>query len=147
MKGELILHIKELISNRIKDLKHQLYTLQDAANSETKSTAGDKHETARAMAHIEVEKLSIQLNQVLMQEEVLSKINIGHSNQKITHGSLIKTTQGLFFLTIGLGKISFQNKTILVISPLSPIGKLMLNKKEKETFSFNNVKYVIEKIS
>ena len=61
-------------------------------------------------------------------------------------GSLIKTNSGLFYISIGLGKVTIENKTIFVISAISPIGKLLLNKKEKDSFSFNGNQYHIKEI-
>lgn len=49
----------EMANKRVDELKVALVDVQDAANNETKSTAGDKHETAKAMAQLETEKLSI----------------------------------------------------------------------------------------
>ena len=142
-KQQLHQHCIQLVDNKIIDIKNSLSDIQNAANSDTKSTAGDKHETSRAMAHLEIEKLTKQLNENIKLKETLIKIDTDNSDS-IKTGSLIKTNKGYFYLAISLGKLSFKNSEIYAMSPASPIGKLFLNKKEKETFSFNNTCYVIE---
>lgn len=147
--NKLVLHQKclEIVENNISTIKLALHEAQEAANNETKSSAGDKHETGRAMAQLETEKLSAQLNDALNQKQLIAKINSNLQSKQITIGSLVYTTNGIFYIVISLGKIDINNETIYAISPQSPIGKLLLTKKEKDSFSLNGKMYVIEKIS
>ena len=41
-------------------------------------------------------------------------------------------------VSIGYGKLRLDSKDIYVISPLSPIGKKLINKQEGESISFNS---------
>lgn len=147
--NKLVLHQKclEIVENNISTIKLALHEAQEAANNETKSSAGDKHETGRAIAQLETEKLSNQLNDALNLKQVIAKINPHQQNEQITIGSLVYTTNGVFYIGVSLGKIEVEQETIYVISPVSPIGKLLLTKKEKDSFSLNGINYVIEKIS
>lgn len=146
-KIKLHQHCIDIVEQQLKGIIDALKDAQDGANNETKSSAGDKHETGRAMAQLETEKLTVQLSEANKLKTLFQKIdNTQQSNTALT-GSLIKTNKGLFYLTVGLGKVAIENEIVFVISTASPIGKLLLNKKEKETFSFNNINYVIEKIN
>jgi len=58
------------IDERIQVANQAIQFAQDSANDETKSTAGDKYETGRAMAQLEIEKINAQLNE----SKKLSKI-------------------------------------------------------------------------
>jgi hypothetical protein len=60
---------------RIRVAKEAMQQAQQAANAEEKSTAGDKYETGRAMAHLEKEKAAAQLFEANKLKEVLHKIN------------------------------------------------------------------------
>ena len=146
--NKLLIHQKclEILEGSILAIKLAMQEAQDAANNETKSSAGDKHETARAMAQLETEKLSIQLNDALTQKQIISKINPNQKSQQITTGSLVYTDKGIFYIAVSLGKIETEQETIYVISPVSPMGKLLLTKKEKDSFSLNGKTYVIENI-
>jgi hypothetical protein len=145
-KIQLYQKCTEIIESRILKLKTALQETQDAANNETKSSAGDKHETGRAMAQLETEKLTSQLTEALILIEVLNKINPSIENKTISLGSMIFTNNGNFFISVSIGKVKVESHSFFVISPISPIGKLMLTKKEKESFSFNNMVYVIEQV-
>lgn len=146
LKSEIHQQCIDIINKQIDEIKLALNNAQEGANNETKSSAGDKHETGRAMAQLETEKLSTQLNKNEQLLTQLFKIDTSAQLQKIGVGSLVKTNNGLFYIAIGLGKINIEEESVFVISTQSPIGKLLLNKKEKVSFSFNNVFYSIEKI-
>ena len=51
----------ELVKDKIKLIDNLYLSNQNALDSSTKSSAGDKHETSRAMIHLDQEKLSSQL--------------------------------------------------------------------------------------
>ena len=132
-----------IAEKRISNIKNILQDVQDAANNETKSSAGDKHETGRAMAQLETEKLSTQLSEALKLEQVLQQINPELEHKIVGLGSLVITNNGSFYISVSLGKIEINDEIYFAISAVSPIGKLLLTKKEKESFSFNGKSYVI----
>lgn len=146
--NKLLIHQKclEIVEGSILAIKLAMQEAQDAANNETKSSAGDKHETARAMAQLETEKLSVQWNEALKLSQVFAQLNPNQKNKQITIGSLVFTNNGYFYIAVSLGKIEVEQETIYVISPVSPIGQLLLTKKEKDSFSLNGINYVIERI-
>jgi transcription elongation GreA/GreB family factor len=146
IKIKLFCICKDLVAQKIAVIRDLLNEVQEAANNETKSSAGDKHETGRAMAQLETEKLSTQLADALKLAQTISKINPKSAHQLIGLGSLVITNNGNFYISVSLGKIEIDNKTYFSISNSSPIGKLLLTKKEKDSFSFNNKTYVIENI-
>lgn len=121
-------------------------TATESANNETKSSAGDKHETARAMMQLEQEKLSYQLKDLQDQKLELEKIDISKPSAQIAKGTLIQSDKGFLFLSIGLGKINVDDKTVFAISPQSPLGVKLLGKKENDIVDMNGVKYTIEKL-
>ena len=118
----------------------------ESANNETKSSAGDKHETARAMMQLEQEKLGHQLKELQDQKSELEKIDISKPSTQIAKGTLIQSDKGFLFLSIGLGKISVEDKNVFAVSPQSPIGIKLLGKKENDAVEMNGVKYKIEKL-
>ena len=136
-----------IIELRIAELKSIIQEAQIAANNETKSSAGDKHETGRAMAQLETEKLIGQLSEILKTQTTLEKINPDKNNDTIFVGSLVTTNNGVFYISVGIGKIKVNTNSYFVISPISPIGKLLMGLKSKDTFSFNGKSYVIEAVN
>lgn len=96
-------------------------------SNDVKSSAGDKHETGVAMAHLEQEKIGKQLQ---LLESMLSTVNklAPLASPKIQPGNLIHTSSGCYFLSVGLGKIEVNEKPIYCLSSQSPIGQLLLGK-------------------
>ena len=137
IKQGLLKLCKEFVNKRLQTVEAIISSNQKALQSETKSSAGDKHETGRAMLQLEMEKAGQQLQGVLQMKETLSKIDLTKKS-KITHlGSLVKTNQGTYFLSVSAGQLIVDREHYLAISVSSPIGKLLLGKQEKEIVVFN----------
>lgn len=138
---------RERVNQMIDTANQSLQSAEDAAQNETKSSVGDKFETGRAMAHAEMHKAKRQVGEAKVLLAELNQINIKAKQDKIDRGSLIKTNKGIFFLSIGLGKIKIAEQTIFVLGVQSPIGRLLLHKKADDQFSFNGTEYVIHNFS
>lgn len=135
LKEALYHKIIELVETRLETIQKRFQELQYALNSETKSTAGDKHETGRAMVQLEMEKTGAQLAKVETELKLLQKLSLEASN-KIALGSLVRTDNAWYFLSISVGVLTFENQAYFVISPVSPIGQLLLGKSTGAKFSF-----------
>ena len=138
------------VNKRLQTVEEILHSHQKSLQSETKSSAGDKHETGRAMIQLEMEKASQQLTGISEMNEILSKIdssNSGKSNRKMAHlGSVVYTQKANYFLSISAGQIVTENKVFYAISTSSPIGKLLLGKLENEEFLFDGKPIKIQNI-
>ncbi|MCB0706449.1 MAG: hypothetical protein KDC34_14130 [Saprospiraceae bacterium] len=146
LKVQLYQACADNINQRINTIRLSLYSLAEARNNETKSSVGDKHETGRAMMQLEEEKFSNQLAQALEVQNELKKINPSAFSTQIGVGSLVITNSGLFYLSIGIGKLRLGDQTYFCISHKSPIGTLLWNKKKGEHIEFNGRKIEIEDI-
>jgi len=113
---------------------HEL--IRDAEN-DSKSTAGDKHETGRAMMQIAREQLGKQLLEAEMKRSALSRIEGQLIHERIKEGSIVTTNENIIFIAAPIGKIKFDGKDIFVISAQSPLGKTLLRKGAGENVSFN----------
>lgn len=143
-KTELLLLIKTKLSEKIQQLE-KLIAETRASNNDTKSSMGDKYETGREMLQQEINNLQVQLNEVLKQQDFLKTI-LPKSSEKAEKGAIIKTEKGLFFISVSLGEITFENKKIICVSPESPLAKAMSGKQKNEVFSINNMNQKIENI-
>lgn len=145
-KQQLINHCQKLLNQKNTDLKLALQDVTEAGNNETKSTAGDKHETARAMMQLEQEKLSKQVQEAENQLAEFERVVGSNESASVITGSLIETNKGFFFIASSIGKVILDNKTVFVISQKSPLGLVLIGKKQKDTVLFNGVSYSIERI-
>lgn len=133
----------EIVQQKINVLQKNLHELSDSAGNETKRTAGDKHETALAMLQIEQENNSRQLKEALQQKATLEKLDPHLKTETVVRGSLVHTNKGIFYISLGLGKLKADNETFFAVSPDAPLGKLLLMKKAGDAFQFNNTSYEI----
>ncbi|MGC4129095.1 MAG: hypothetical protein QM564_05925 [Bergeyella sp.] len=143
-KAELLKEIQTKLSEKIRNFE-KLISETRASNNDTKSSMGDKYETGREMLQQEINNLQIQLNEVLKQQDFLKTIPAKNS-EKAGKGALVKTEKGLFYISVSLGEILFENQKIICISPESPLAKAMDRKKKNESFSVNSISQTIQKI-
>lgn len=119
---------------------------QEAANSEDKSSAGDKYETGRAMGHLEKDMYARQLAENIRELDKLQKVNTDIIYATAQTGALARCQQCSFFIATGLGKQVIDDQTIFFLSPDAPLAKLLLHKKAEDTFLFNKMDMVILEI-
>lgn len=140
IKKELLNQCKSFVNKRLQTVEEMISSNQKALQSETKSSAGDKHETGRAMLQLEMEKASQQLAGISIMNQILSKIDITKKAEVAHLGSIIFTSSGNYFLSISAGRLTVEGKDYFAVSVSSPIGKLLLGKKINDECNFNNTK-------
>lgn len=118
---------------------------QDAQN-DAKGSAGDKHETALSMMHLEQEKLNQKLAEIIEQKNVVDKIDADAIHTKIALGSLVQTNEMLFYISAALPKIQLENKTIIAVSPQSPLGSQLMGKSLGNEVMINTNQFQIKSI-
>lgn len=140
-KEELFQTCLEEIEKRYKRLEEIFSSLSASAEAESKSTAGDKHETGRAMIQLEQEKIGKQMKDLLNQKTQLQKTDLSPSSV-VRSGSVVKTDKGTFFLAAAIGKL----QEFMVISPQAPLGKLLIGKTSDDKVEFNGNVYCIKEV-
>lgn len=143
MKSNVRNECCKILAERIQSLRQQLHELVEGAKNDSKSTAGDKHETARAMMQIEQEKLSNQLSLLLTQEQVLKRIDPEAKSEIVVNGSLVKTNQGWIYISIPLGKIVVDGESVMCLSAQSPLGQKLIGKRRNERVAVNGSEFVL----
>ena len=129
----------EALNNKINDLRLILQESYPSMFDDSKSSAGDKHETALAMAQLEQEKLTKQLNILLLQEASMKVIDPTLKHQKITIGSLVETNKGWYYFSISLGQLICLNNAFFALSLEAPLGQIMRGKVAGEQVTFNGM--------
>lgn len=144
LKEALFQQCEDFVNSRLQTIQTTISSHQKALRSETKSSAGDKHETGRAMLQLEMEKAGQQLTAVQQMQQTLAKINILSSSTNIALGSVIKTSSACYFLSISAGKLKDKETEYFAISPSSPIGKLLVGKKVEDSFIWGGKEITID---
>ena len=146
IKEQLFTQCLAFIDNRLLTVKSTMQEIQESLLSETKSSAGDKHETGRAMLQLEREKAGNQLAEILKIKENLSKINTKNTSETIHLGSVVYTTQANYYIAISAGVITINSVDFYAISPVTPIAKLLLAKTVNDTVTFRANNFTITSV-
>jgi transcription elongation GreA/GreB family factor len=147
LKQQLHSRCLTYVDERIKAAQEAIHVAQQSANEETKSSAGDKYETGRAMAQLEIEKNGVQLAEALRLKQTLEQIQPDLETKTVRVGSLVITNQGNFYIAISAGQFLIDEKTYFVISPASPIGQKLYGLHVEQGFSFNKKEFSVLQIS
>lgn len=145
-KESIVLICYQSVQNQIANLHKMVSDLALDALNDAKGSAGDKHEVGLAMMHLEQEKLNHKLSILLQQKQILGAISFTNSSKIIVVGSLIKTSNAYFLVSIALPKFIFDNISVFPISPEAPLTKEFLGKKAQDIAVFNGVTYLIEEV-
>ena len=137
--GQLEIKI-EIIQRAISDAK-------ESRDNETKSSVGDKYETGRAMIQMEIEKNQAQLNKTEAFKNSLTTIDSNIQVRNVTFGSLVLTSQGLYFFALPYGKIEVEGTPVFCLSLASPIGQAVAGKSTGESVVFHGRELKILELS
>jgi transcription elongation GreA/GreB family factor len=140
-------HYLVLVQDRIDVFKDMIVALTEDSKNDAKGSAGDKHETALSMMHIEQEKINRKLREVLDQKNVLDKIDSTTIAKTIILGSLVKANGIFLYLSVALPKINVEGINVIALSPQSPLGNKLMGNAIGFSFEINSTKYTIEEIS
>ena len=132
-KLDVISELLSQLNNKLKFLNQNLESAIISRNSETKSRAGDKFETSREMAQIEIRKLETE---ILKAQQFIQDLQENKAD-------LIITETEVFLISIPFGKIAINSKTIYCISNSAPIAKLLLNTEVSTGFNYRGVDYKV----
>ena len=144
MKAELYELIKHKIEEKITYFNHLIEDLR-ASNNDTKSSMGDKYETSREMMQQEITRIQNQLNDVLIQQDIFSKIKV-IDNPIIGLGSYTETTMGNFCIGCSFGEIEDNMKKIFVLSSQTPLAKILMGKGKNDSFEMNGKLFKVLKV-
>jgi transcription elongation GreA/GreB family factor len=146
MKQQILQQHQQLLQDKIDVFRDMISNLTIDAQNDAKGSAGDKHETALSMMHIEQEKLNHKLKEILEQKAILDKIDASANHTRIALGSLVQANGMLLFISAALPKITIDDKTIIAVSPQSPLGSKLMGNEVGFEFEINTTKFKIESV-
>ena len=147
IKHQLYAQCLSYVEQRIATAREAIQVAQTAANEETKSSSGDKYETGRAMAQLEIEKNSEQLEAAKKLQETLAHINPDKETPIVQAGSLVTTNHGKFFIAIPAGQLTEQDEVYFAVSSSSPIANQLFGLTPGMRFVFNQKSFVVEQVT
>jgi len=146
-KQKIHQHYTRQVQDKIDIFRDMILALTEDSKNDAKGSAGDKHETALSMMHLEQEKLNYKLKEVLIQKAILDKIDASLTHSKIALGSLVQANGIYLYLSLALPKTTIEQVNIIALSPQSPLGEKLMGNKVGFEFEINRTQYHIDSIS
>ncbi|MEX1189056.1 MAG: 3-oxoacyl-ACP synthase [Bacteroidia bacterium] len=147
LKQDVIDTCRDLLKSRQLELQKDEESARESAASETKSSAGDKHETSRELIHRDREIITQSLNELSKQLLELDKAQDAASSDLIRLGSIVKTSLGYFFLGPSLGFVNSNDLKVACVSVSAPIALVILGKSAGESVNFRGNILKIESVA
>lgn len=147
LKRQLYILCINCISATIKNAEELIADAREAAANETKSSAGDKYETAREMMQQEIDLNTARLNVAKAQEQVLKQIDTERTNDVVVPGSVVQTDSGYFYIAVGAGQLMVDGVKYYVISMDSPLGAQLKGKRAGDTYALNGKTFTIKSVN
>jgi len=126
IKQELYNQCQKFIEARLNTVQNTIKDIQQSLLSETKSSAGDKHEKKAGQQLAEIQKTTLGL----------TKIDTSKTSKTISLGSIVYTSQANYFIAISAGIINYKDEKFYAISVSTPIAQLLLSKSKGDKISF-----------
>jgi hypothetical protein len=143
-REKLLSLCRYVVENQLQTAEEMMRLTQESANEETKSSAGDKYETGRAMAQLEIEKGRSQWAEARKLKAALEQLREPANQEVASRGSLVFTDQGNYFLSIPAGKLEVDGVTWFAISPASPLGSVLIGARPGAVIPFQNNQIRVE---
>ncbi|MFN5889950.1 MAG: hypothetical protein ACK448_06110 [Bacteroidota bacterium] len=132
-------HCLQVLENQAKEMQNTLAEIQLALEEETKSSVGDKYETARAQLQAEQKRIDQQLLHIIAQHKALHDLN-HDPHTVIDEGSTIELILGdkhlNIYIGVALGALVFVDTHWQIISEISPLAQAIKGKRAGDAFVF-----------
>jgi len=145
-KSKFLSFLNDKIECKIRKANEYLESIQESIRSETKSTAGDKHDTTRELMQQERNKVAQNMSHQLLAQKIIIELRKSKSSKQIGFGSLIQTNSSWIYIGISIGKVIYRDQDVLCVSPVSPLARAFESKTENQEVDCNGVVYSIEKV-
>lgn len=145
-KKKIHTYYLQMVQDRIDVFKDMISALTEDSKNDAKGSAGDKHETALSMMHIEQEKLTTKLKESIAQKAILDRIDPEFISSTIILGSLVQANGIYLYLSVALPKITIDGINVIALSPQSPLGTHLIGNKVGFKFEINKTHYTIESV-
>ncbi len=147
IKTALLAACEKYVAQRIANALQAIASASEAATDDTKSSAGDKFETTREMMQQELTRHQQLLADAKRMQQALESLDLRVDDGPARIGSLVSTNRGIFFIAISMGQSQLEGGAYWVISPASPLGKLLIGVKKGEHVAFNGTVYQITDVA
>mgnify|MGYP006156283841 CR=1 FL=1 len=136
-KSDVLDELIKQLTEKLFNLKGSLLSLIESRNSDTKSSSGDKFETSREMAQIEISKIE---KEIVKTQQLITDLTSKASQ-------FIITDKGAFLISIPFGKLMVNSSEVFCISNSAPITNQLVNTEISANFKYRGVAYNVLNIT
>lgn len=136
IKIQLKEQAEKQVETKITKANQDLNVMYESLKEETKSSAGDKFETGRAMIHIEIDKLKTYVGEQKSLLAALQSILYEEEHTQIKNGSIVETKQANYWIVASIGKLTIGNKVFFALSSSAPLAKILIGKVQGDQVRF-----------
>jgi transcription elongation GreA/GreB family factor len=145
-KAGLLRHLHEILRGKVNAAHQEIASTRASFASDTKSSAGDKHEVGRAMLQQELDKLEEQRAKLIALEQELERVPLDRVYEQVGFGSLVITDLGNYFIAIGLGAVTVDGEACYMISMASPAAQALKDKRVGDAVELNGRRSTVQAI-
>lgn len=136
-RGRVLESLAAAIEAQLNQAMAAMQELSASLGSETKSSAGDKHETGRAMVQLEMEQAGQRVARCEAMKADLLRLNAEQAREAAGPGAVVMTDRALLFIGPALGgfEVAGVGKAH-AISPEAPLAVALRGARSGETVDF-----------
>lgn len=145
-KARLIDFLTFRFTNEVTEIQADLALISNDLANDTKSSAGDKFETAREMANQEISKLQSVLAEKKRFLQILQNDAFQSRSSIIQAGALVQIEEIWYFFGLPFGKTTFDNETVIGIGLTAPFAQAFLQKEQHSVVNFGQKNQTVNEI-
>jgi hypothetical protein len=146
LKKFLLDHCISVLQKRMSVAQEAMQQAQEAANSEGKSSAGDKYETSRAMGQLDRDMNARQLDEASRDLAFIQSLKHDTLFDSVQPGCIVITNAASFFISLGLGTAEAGGRKYILLSSKAPVALAIEGKKTGDRFIFNGRETIIQEV-
>lgn len=143
-KAEVHARFVQLCDDAVEAFRERVAALAEDAQTDAKSSAGDKHETALSHMHIEQEKATAKMREWIAHRRILEQLDPGATMARIGPGSLVELNGSMWlYFSSALPKISVKGRTVIGLSANAPLASDLLGRVTGDVFERNGSVFTV----
>ena len=136
------------LDNALAEARSAMEELSSSLGKETKSTAGDKHETGRAMVQREMEQAGERLARCEALQATAIRLDLDRARVQVGPGAIVVSGQARLLIGVGLGPFEVPGLgRFQAISADAPIAEVLAGAAEGEVREFRGQPWTIESLT
>ena len=134
------------VQQRMDNARQAIAAAEQSAGEDTKSSAGDKYETAREMMQQDIDLHNAHIAELQKLRAALGLVSPAHESDTVQPGSLVRSSQGNYYIAISVGKLSSDGDVWYALSPASPLGARLMGLNAGDSFALNGKQFVLTQV-